>query len=117
MLAARMKLTAFAVAFCACQPTFSLLGTNSADLRVLCNDANDCPGGLRCVLALGVCILPGTACSEERDGALVPSPDGDSCHLDETNAGICLGGQCKQSLCGDAFSDLLRGEQCDNGTG
>jgi cysteine-rich repeat protein len=91
------------------------LGVDTRALRVSCAAPADCPSPLRCIVDLGVCILPGTACSEERDGALVSSPEGSTCRQENDSSGICRTGVCEPSLCGDGFLDLRASEVCDDG--
>ena len=65
-----------------------------------CGDGNLCNGSETCDVERG--CRPGI----HRD-------DGDRCVGDSRS--ICLGGECRESVCGDGFVDEAGGEQCDDG--
>ncbi|MBZ0115525.1 MAG: putative metal-binding motif-containing protein [Sandaracinaceae bacterium] len=67
-----------------------------------CNDGNDCNGVETCSLA-GICV-PGN-----------PPALGTECDLDPAlTRELCFDGFCRPSVCGDAYVDGARGEECDD---
>jgi cysteine-rich repeat protein len=76
-----------------------------------CSDGNVCNGAETCVAATvsGQMVMK---CQAGTNAA-----NGTACGT----GAICLGGQCKNSICGDGFIDAAKGEKCDlganNGTG
>lgn len=64
-----------------------------------------------CVLDVGNCAAPGTACVVQRDGEYFAAPSGNACSLDGNDGAVCKSGVC--TLCGNAKVEA--GEQCDDG--
>ncbi|MFH1435756.1 MAG: hypothetical protein ABIJ56_08585, partial [Pseudomonadota bacterium] len=65
------------------------------------DDGNPCNGTEYCNTEAGTC--------RSRD----PLAEGDACGASPRK--ICLGGACNESLCGDGWTDEVRGEECDDG--
>ena len=88
------------------------------EIQITCGADSDCTGGRVCVFtdAGNLCRPPSTSCIEQREGRFVSEPDGNGCAL-TGGEGICLLGSCQESLCGDGFADLSRGESCDDPLG
>ncbi len=82
--------------------------------QVACAQDADCPEARVCVVELGQCVAPGTACVEKRGSVYAPAPDGDRCALGSDD-GVCIGATCVTSICGDSVVDTTRLEQCDDG--
>lgn len=70
-----------------------------------CSDGNVCDGAETCVAA----TVNGQQVKKCQSGA--SAADGTTCGA----SAICLGGQCKNSICGDGFIDAAKNEQCDLG--
>lgn len=73
---------------------------------ILCGAADDCPAGLSCLVEVGRCVSPTSACVTD-DGAAVA--DGTPCGGDRS----CVRGLCVDAACGDGV--VQDGEECDPG--
>ncbi len=85
------------------------------DIALTCTSSTDCPNDLSCVLPAGLCARPGAACLETNGDELSQLPDGNACTRDYGGAGVCVAGECEQSICGDGLIDTNAGEVCDDG--
>ena len=65
------------------------------------DDGNPCNGTEYCDTEAGTC--------RSRD----PLAEGEGCGTSPRK--ICLGGACNESICGDGWTDGVRGEECDDG--
>ena len=95
-----------------CQP--STCGDGFVDPR----SGEECEGETAgCVSCRFVCECPDAPCATPRcDGAecvLTPLPEGTGCSTPDGNDGVCAGGVCRSTLCGNGVLDS--GEACDDG--
>ncbi|MBC7793746.1 MAG: hypothetical protein H7Z43_08555 [Clostridia bacterium] len=77
---------------------------------ITCTAAAECPNDLVCVVDVGRCTSPGTACVEQRDGTYYAAPDGNACSSKGNDGGVCKSGVC--TFCGNRAIEA--GEACDD---
>jgi hypothetical protein len=102
------------------------LATHQCQAGTAAADGTECGVGMQC--QSGACV---TTCSDDLDcQAVDPCLGAQTCNLDinicegtalddgaecdlDGEPGICLGGACSESMCGDGFVDEAAGEQCE----
>ncbi len=85
------------------------------ELDIHCASRGECPAGWDCLESIGRCLLPGATCTEDHDGRIQASADGNTCMLEDGESGVCIQAGCQASRCGDGVVDLVRTELCDDG--
>ena len=83
--------------------------------QITCATDGDCFNGQRCLLDIRLCVDAGQSCVIEVAGGFNSVGNGTTCTQRDGASGVCLGGQCLQSRCGDGYVDPSTAEQCDDG--
>ncbi len=98
-------------AFCAtgCVPRLDV----RQDASISCREASQCPDNWVCVTDIETCRPRGVACIEQTGATWHTVQDGNECTTAAGARGICQGGSCQKSSCGDGVLDA--GEECDDG--
>lgn len=86
-----------------------------ATALITCTNDEECPPDATCLVAHGMCVRRDSGCVEEAGGRTALVQDGEPCLVAAGGYGICGGGLCVSSVCGDGVLDPRRGEECDDG--
>ncbi|MBC7793188.1 MAG: DUF4215 domain-containing protein, partial [Clostridia bacterium] len=106
----RAPVVAF-ILFCSCTASLDV----PAGVLINCSSDADCNGSRRCLLDARVCVEPTQSCVVEAAGGFAGVANGSACTLKSGAPGVCFSGECIVSRCGDGATDLVAGEQCDEG--
>jgi cysteine-rich repeat protein len=92
------------------------LALPAAPLQITCETDSECPGDMICLAEIGRCAATGSTCLDRAGDRSVAVEAGTPCALGAAERGICLDGECRESRCGDAFTDTeVLEEECDAG--
>ncbi len=83
------------------------------DTQIACDAEARCPPQFGCLVARGRCVHEESDCVRAAGDVFEAANEGGPC-FQEGRTGICSGGLCEPSRCGDGVVDALTGELCDD---